>query len=95
MSGNTIRASLDELVAACDTIHEEFCINCPIEGDCLREVTLERLWNEVSEARLQEFIDLADRYNYPEEEMTEEDYRARYEDAKRKADIEMADIRGD
>ena len=68
-----LRRTIDELMQACDTIHDELCIGCPIEEVCLRDASVEELWNFVSENTLTEFIELADKYNNPEEEITEED----------------------
>ena len=69
----TIRKTIDELMQACDTIHDNWCIGCPIEEYCLRDVSVEEIWNSVSESRLQDFIDVADKLNNFEDVPTEED----------------------
>lgn len=63
MSGNTVRASLDELLQACDKLEAEWygCEVCPLNGsECLQYACLEDLWNTVSAKRLQDFLDVAD-----------------------------------
>lgn len=63
MSGNTVRASLDELLQACDKLEAEWygCVVCPLNGsECLQYACLEDLWNTVSAKRLQDFLDVAD-----------------------------------
>ena len=63
MSGNTVRASIDELMQACDKIEAEWCgcEVCPLNGvECLQYACLEDIWNTVSERRIQNFLDVAD-----------------------------------
>lgn len=61
MSGKQVRASLDELMQACDIIdNHNCCTECPLEFDCLREDSTEDLWSKVSEARIDDFLFYAD-----------------------------------
>lgn len=62
MSGKLTRQVIDELMQACDKIHEEYeaCDGCPIFFNCLLENTVEQLWDEVSAGRIQDFLDYAD-----------------------------------
>lgn len=63
MSGNTVRASIDELMQACDKISEETygCEVCPLSGgECIQLNSVEDLWNTASARRIQKFLDVAD-----------------------------------
>lgn len=61
MSGKQIRASLDEMLMACDKIDERSCCDrCPLFLKCIKEETCEEIWNSVSEAMIDDFFGLAD-----------------------------------
>lgn len=62
MSGEQIRASIDELQQACDKISDaDGCDICPLSGrDCLDYNFLEEIWSNVSAKRIQDFLDTAD-----------------------------------
>lgn len=61
MAGTEIRKSIDELMQACDEIEERnYCDECPLEYNCLREDSTEELWSKVSARRIDEFLDFAD-----------------------------------
>lgn len=76
MSGNTVRASIDELLQACDKIEAEMygCEVCPLNNadECLQYACLEDLWNTVSAKRLQAFLDVADNIDDYTEEYREQ-----------------------
>lgn len=75
MSGNTVRASIDELMQACDKIEAEHygCEVCPLNGaECLQYACVEDIWNTVSERRLQKFLDVADNIESHIEEYQEQ-----------------------
>lgn len=62
MSGELTRRVIDELMEACDKIHDEYdkCSDCPMAGNCLLYDSIEDIWNEVSSSTIDEFIDFAD-----------------------------------
>lgn len=76
MSGKQIRASLDELMQACDVIEgRNCCTECPLEYNCLREDSTEDLWGKVSEVRINSFLDFADNIDEILEERAEREQR--------------------
>lgn len=77
MSGNQVRASLDEMMMACDVIEEHnCCTECPLEFNCVKTETYEDIWNKVSERRIDEFLYYADHIHEILEAEAEEEQRA-------------------
>ena len=75
MGATDIRKSIDELMQACDNITEcEECTMCPLYDDCLKDSSVEDLWNTVSERTIARFLCYADKVvNWMDDELTEED----------------------
>ena len=77
MSGKQVRASLDEMMEACDTIDGKSCCDrCPLFRNCVKEETYEDIWNNVSESRIDRFLELADNLDEILEEEAEAEQRA-------------------
>lgn len=82
MSGIQIRASVDELMQACDKIEAELygCDICPLNGECLHYNSVEDIWNKVSAKRIQDFLDVADNIeSYADEEKERREEQAERE----------------
>lgn len=55
------REEIDEFMRACDVIEEyEECRDCPLRYYCLKDESVDTIWNEVSITRLEEFLEYSD-----------------------------------
>ena len=75
MGATDIRKSIDELMMACDSICDQMeCAMCPLYDYCLKDSSVEELWDSVSERTISRFLCYADKVvNWLDEEQSEED----------------------
>ena len=86
MGATDIRKDIDELMQACDKIEPYVggCTNCPLLYNCLREESTEDFWSNVSESRIEDFLQFADEIDEPD--ITDEDRIAFNADMSRQDD---------